>query len=154
MSGTWKKPVLFFSCLDLLCILKKRQKCLQKIRLPRLYCKHQSLRFLTVLLCFSSSWTTTDSLTRGKKAKWFYAQNISELIYYKQAFPAEAWKNKAKQEEVILLIRDINLCLPDNLSNITESRTHCFKTSDIVVSLCLGTYLKGECTNQKAKPHE
>ena len=60
-----------------------------------------------------------DSLTRGKTAKWFYTQNISELIYYKQVFPAEACK-KAKQEDVNFLIRDINFCLPDNPSNGTE----------------------------------
>ena len=50
-------------------------------------------------------------------------------------------------------MQDINLCMADNPSNGTELRTHSFKTLDIV-SLCLGTYLQGECTNQKAKPHE
>ena len=56
------------------------------------------------------------------------------------------------QEEVYFPIREINLFRQKNMSNGIEFLS--FKRPIPTVSLHLGPYLKGECMNQKAKPHK
>ena len=58
------------------------------------------------------------------------------------------------QEEIYFPIREINMFCQKNLSNGIDLEFLSFKLPIPTVSLHLGPYLKGECMNQKAKPHK